>query len=142
MTSRRPRPSHVHWRRKRQRRLEEDARAPAGNHESNGQCERWIRTVEGLVRTYVSASVDNGIDVQAKHALFTWIVCHAAYTYNRFHVRDDGGGYTPYHAIYGREFGSPMLELGEFRVHANSSLTPKVCAKVGEGILDGETERY
>ncbi len=62
--------------------------APTGSHQSNGQCERWIRTMEGLVRTFVSAATGNGINVTASHAFYHWLVRHAGFAYNRFHVRE------------------------------------------------------
>jgi hypothetical protein len=113
--------------------------APTGSHESNGKCERWIRTVEGLIRTYVSAAVNNGIEVQAKHSFYAGSVRHAAFVYNSCHGREDGGGRIPYYAIYGRAFGSPMLELGEcvFGYIPTALQLPKSAPRWTKGFLMG-----
>jgi hypothetical protein len=61
--------------------------AATGSHESNGRCERWVRTLEGMTRTLVSSCVGNGINAEGRHQFFQGVVRHAAFVYNRYNIR-------------------------------------------------------
>ena len=58
---------------------------------SNGLVERANRSVEGQVRTMLSALEEKiGVSIQAEDSVIPWLVLHAGTLLNRFTVSSDG----------------------------------------------------
>eukprot|EP00972_Heterocapsa_arctica_P106786 15729789-Heterocapsa_arctica.AAC.1 len=64
---------------------------PSYSSSSHGACERFSETVSGLVRT-LKASVEKSLkyEVRASHHMFSYMVMHAVWLYNRYQVRRNG----------------------------------------------------
>ena len=76
--------------------------SPVGDSQSNGLVERANRTVEGQVRTMVSAFEEKlGGQIGADDSIFPWLILHAGTVLNRFLVGHDGK--TPHERLRGRK---------------------------------------
>jgi len=87
--------------------------SPVGSHQSNGAAERAISTIRGLARVYLEAlSNKTGLAIGAGSEWWPWALRHAAWVYNRFHVRRDLGC-TPYAKVRHKAYGQPVLGFAE-----------------------------
>ena len=86
--------------------------SPAYSSQSNGNVERYHRTLVGQVRTLKEQIQQNyNTQIPTDHPLMAWAVRHAAYLINRFLIRADG--YTSYQARWGRTHNAALCEYGE-----------------------------
>ena len=75
--------------------------SPAYSSQSNGNIERYHRTLTGQIRTLREQIQQNySTQIPTEHPITAWAVRHAAYLINRFLIRADG--YTSYQARWGR----------------------------------------
>ena len=87
--------------------------SPVGSHQSNGGAERAVQTVRGIARVYLEQVKERtGITFDPKSCWWSWALRHAAWVYNRFHVRKDTRQ-TPYSKIRMRNYAQPVLPFGE-----------------------------
>ena len=88
--------------------------SPVGSHESNGGAERAVQTLRGLARVYLdSMQSKTGCEgLPAASPWWSWALRHAAWTYNRFHVRHDTRC-TPYTKLRWRVYQQPLVTFGE-----------------------------
>ena len=64
--------------------------SPKGSHESNGAAERTVQQVRGMARVYLEhVREKTGSEFPPKSPWWAWALRHAAWVYNRFHVRAD-----------------------------------------------------
>ena len=83
-----------------------------GESQSNGRTERAVGTMEGLVRTLKSALEERiGVTLDPTDNMLKWLVEHASYVYNNFHVGRDGR--TPVERWKGRRTQRQICDLGE-----------------------------
>jgi hypothetical protein len=86
---------------------------PSGNHQSNGQVERWHQTLQGHVKALLlEAQVRINLpDLSNKWELLSWLLRHAAWLIQRFqpYLR----GETPHEIKHGQQYDSDICCLGE-----------------------------
>ena len=64
--------------------------SPKGSHESNGAAERTAQQVRGMARIHLKhVREKTGSKFPRKSPWWAWALRHAAWIYNRFHVRSD-----------------------------------------------------
>ena len=81
--------------------------SPKGSHESNGAAERTVQQVRGMARVYLEHVREKTASEFPPKSQF-----HAAWIYNRFHVRADTR-VTPYSKIRLKTYAQPVLPFGE-----------------------------
>ena len=87
--------------------------SPKGSHESNGAAERAVQQVRGMARVYLEHVRENtGSAFPPKSLWWAWALRHAAWIYNRFHVRADTR-VTPFSKIRLKTYAQPVLPFGE-----------------------------
>ena len=87
--------------------------SPVGSHQSNGRAEKAIQTLRGLSRVYLEHVKERtGITFDNTSGWWAWALRHAAWAYNRFHVRQDTR-MTPYAQIRLKNYAQPVLPFGE-----------------------------
>jgi hypothetical protein len=88
--------------------------SPVGSHASNGGAERAVQMVRGLARVYLDSlrAKAGAKTLDARSPWWTWATRHAAWTYNRFHVRPDLRC-TPYTKVKWRVYAQPIVPFGE-----------------------------
>jgi hypothetical protein len=88
--------------------------SPVGSHESNGGAERAVQTVRGLARVYLDAlqAKTGCTEMPASSPWWSWAIRHAAWAYNRFHVRQDMKC-TPYTKLRWSVYQQPLVAFGE-----------------------------
>ena len=103
--------------------------SPVGSHQSNGAAEKAVQQLRGMARVYLEHIKDKtGVLFGATSNWWAWALRHAAWAYNRFHVRSDTRA-TPYAKIRLRNYSQPVLPLGELvlarrpRAHLQKSQT-------------------
>ena len=85
--------------------------SPAYSSQSNGNIERYHRTLTGQIRTLREQIQQNySTQIPTEHPITAWAVRHAAYLINRFLIRADG--YTSYQARWGRTHNAALCEYG------------------------------
>ena len=83
-----------------------------GESASNGAAERAVRADMEQYRCLKLALEENlGQKIPSNHNVIKWVVEHACYTLNRYHV-DDHTRLTPYGKLHGREVQERICELG------------------------------
>ena len=83
-----------------------------GDSQGNGLVERANRSVEGQVRTMLSALEEKlGQKIKGDDSVFPWLILHAGTLLNRFSVGSDGK--TPHERLRGRKSKRQVLEFGE-----------------------------
>ena len=86
--------------------------SPAYSSQSNGNVERYHRTLTGQIRTLREQVQQNyNLQIPTDHPLMAWSVRRSAYLINRFLIRADG--YTSYQARWGRTHNAALFEFGE-----------------------------
>lgn len=110
--------------------------------QSNGAAEAAVGIIKGMVRTLklrleacIQTKVPDG------HAVYAWMVNHAAGSYRRFRVGPDGK--TPYERLTTRKWGAQMAEFGEYvwftpSSSSESSGTSRMNSGYYLGPLDGK----
>lgn len=84
---------------------------PARSSSSLGACERFSETISGMVRTLKAAAGRLlGIEIRANMPIFSYLVQHAVWLYNRYQVRR--GGSTPFEQVNQRSYQRPILPFG------------------------------
>ncbi len=84
--------------------------------QSNGTIERAVQEHEGITRTMKLALERRlGKRIRSTHPVTSWLIEHAAATYNRYHVGPDGR--TPYERIRGKKYKGEMTEFGQKVYH-------------------------
>jgi len=105
--------------------------SPVGDSKANGMIERGIQSVEKILRVHKLALESRiGTKLPVKHALFTWLVEHAADVLNRFAVGADGK--TAVQRLKGKSCEKYVLEFGAAAMF-------RVCGKVEGSLM---TERW
>ena len=92
---------------------------PKGDSRANGRVERAVQQVEKQTRVLKMAVEEVLGGFSVKHPAFTWLVLHAADSYNKFHVGADGR--TAYKKIRGRPYSGGMFEFGQCILYKISS---------------------
>ena len=107
--------------------------SPVGEHQSNGQVERAIQSIQGQIRTML-LSLESRYKMKLKedHPIMAWLVRHAAMLINIIKVGQDGR--TAYERRKGRKFNRPLPEIGECIMYLN----PK---SIGVDKLDPRSEQ-
>ena len=83
-----------------------------GDSQANGLAERANISVEGQVRTLISALEEKiGVKVNGTDAVPPWLILHAGTILNRFTVGKDGK--TPHETLRGRKSKRQLMESGE-----------------------------
>ncbi len=86
--------------------------SPAYSSASNGVVERGVQSVQGMVRTLRSATEEKlGVSLVPGHAIWAWLVEHAAFLLNRGEVGHDGK--TAYERCKGTRGRMPGLVFAE-----------------------------
>ena len=86
--------------------------SPAYEHASNGVVEKAVQEIEDQVRVLLlSLKHRLGRNVPTTHAVFTWLVEHAADLYIKYHVGKDGK--TAVQRLTGRTCREELVEFGE-----------------------------
>ena len=76
---------------------------------ANGHVERAVRSLKGLIRTYVCdvqirlSSPDCNFVVKEESSLLSYIILYSSWVYNHFHVQQKSG-LTPYERLTGRDY--------------------------------------
>ena len=84
------------------------------NSQAGGGAERAVQTVRKQMRAIKLATETRLREKIAQGMPFmTWVPRHAAWLYNRFHVRPDLGGLTPYEKVHMLKYQRPLVEMGE-----------------------------
>ena len=87
--------------------------SPKGSHESNGAAERTVQQVRGMARVYLEhVREKTGSEFPPKSPWWACALRHAAWVYNRFHVRADTR-VAPYAKIRLKTYAQPVLLFGE-----------------------------
>ena len=88
--------------------------SPVGSHSSNGMAERAVQTARGLARVLLDQlQVKTGAgQIAADSEWWPWALRHAAWLYNRYHVRADQRC-TPYTRLRWRTYQQPLVSFGE-----------------------------
>ena len=87
-------------------------RSPVGSSGSNGVAERAVQSVEGVMRTLVSALQERlGVRIGADERIVTFVAEYAAYLLNRKEVGKDGK--TAYERSKGKKATILAIEFGE-----------------------------
>ena len=87
--------------------------SPAYSSQSNGNVERYHRTLTGQIRTLREQVQQNyNLQIPTDHPLMAWAVRHSAYLINRFLIRADG-----YQARWGRTHNAALCEFGGTAMH-------------------------
>ena len=89
--------------------------SPVGSSGSNGAAERAVQQVRGMARVLLEAIREKtGMKepFAADSPWWSWALRHAAWTYNRFHVRADSR-MTPFAKTRLRQYANPILPFGE-----------------------------
>ena len=84
---------------------------PKGDSRANGRVERAVQQVEKQTRVLKLAVEEVLGKFSVRHPAFTWLVLHAADSYNKFQVGTDGR--TAYEKIRGRPYSGSMMEFGQ-----------------------------
>ena len=111
--------------------------APIGSHQSIGAAEHAHGVLGDQVRALVKHVMDRtGFDIHPATMLFAWLLKHAVYLLNRFHVTSTG--VTPIYAATGVEPREPLAVFGEV-VHAKipAALASKTAMRWHKGIWAG-----
>ena len=109
-----------------------------GDSQGNGLIERANRSVEGQVRTMISALEEKiGSKVSGTDSILPWLILHAGTILNRFTMGKDGK--TPHERLRGRRSKRQLIEFGE-AVHflpLDIKDHPNVDARFQDGIWLG-----
>ena len=83
-----------------------------GDNQANGLVERANRSVEGQVRTMISALEEKlNVPLSGTDVVMPWLILHSGTLLNRFTVGNDGK--TPHERLKGRKSKRQLLEFGE-----------------------------
>ena len=83
------------------------------NSQANGGAERTVQTVRKQVRALKLAVEKRlGIKITTMSEFLTWLPRHAAWLYNRYHVRSDAN-LMPYEKTHSLKYQRPLVEMGE-----------------------------
>ena len=86
--------------------------SPAYSSQSQGSIERFHRTLAGQIRTIRSQLQDNyDRTIKGQQPIMPWMVRHAAYLLNRYHVHSDGN--TSFYRRWNKERKAPLCIFGE-----------------------------
>ena len=87
--------------------------SPRGDHQANGGAERTVQTLRGIARVLLSQiKTKTGEHIGPSSQWWPWAVRHAAWSYNRFHIRKDTRC-TAYAKVRHRNYGQAVLPFGE-----------------------------
>ena len=113
-----------------------------GESQSNGRTERAVGSMEGLIRTLKSALEERiGIKLEPTDNILKWLVEHASYLYNNFHVGLDGR--TPVERWKGRRTPRQICDLGEAVMYLplKGARPGKFDDKFQDGVMLGVIQR-
>ena len=86
--------------------------SPVGEHQSNGDIERAVQTIEGQIRSMILALESRcKSKIRQDHPIFPWLIRHSAILINIAKVGDDGK--TAYERRKGKKFLRSIPEIGE-----------------------------
>ena len=119
--------------------------SPKGDHhgQSNGEAERSVQTVQGLVRTLKSSLEEKGITLEPSSAVLAWMVEYAGVLHTLF-SQELHEGLTPFQRIKGRKWQVALPCFGEavdFRRNTRSKLDSRWQSGVYLGIRLQSTEK-
>ena len=119
--------------------------SPKGDHhgQSNGEAERSVQTVQGLVRTLKSSLEEKGITLEPSSAVLAWMVEYAGTLHTLF-SQELHEGLTPFQRIKGRKWQVALPCFGEavdFRRNTRSKLDSRWQSGVYLGIRLQSTEK-
>ena len=119
--------------------------SPKGDHhgQSNGEAERSVQTVQGLVRTLKSSLEEKGITLEPSSAVLAWMVEYAGILHTLF-SQELHEGLTPFQRIKGRKWQVALPCFGEavdFRRNTRSKLDSRWQSGVYLGIRLQSTEK-
>ena len=92
---------------------------PVGDSRANGRVERAVQSVEKQVRVLKLATENSVGKFSVSHAIFPWLVLHAADVMVKFRVGADGQ--TPYERLKGREYSGIMMEFARKVLYKSSA---------------------
>ena len=86
--------------------------SPLYSSQSNGRAERAIQTVRRLAASLrVAVELRLGIRIDSSHNAWSWLVRHAAWLHNRFHVKSNGK--TCFEELYQSRYKNEVVAFGE-----------------------------
>ena len=86
--------------------------SPVKDSQSNGAIERGIQSIEGQVRTLISAlQARLGVRISPDDCVLPWLIQHAGETLSHHQVGSDGK--VPYQRLRGRKLKRHLVEFGE-----------------------------
>ena len=84
-----------------------------GSHKSNGAAERTVQQARGMARVYLEyVREKTGYEFLPRSPWWAWALRHAAWVYNRCHVRADTR-VTPHSKIRLKTYAQTVLPFGE-----------------------------
>ncbi|CAE7903140.1 unnamed protein product, partial [Symbiodinium sp. KB8] len=119
--------------------------SPKGDHhgQSNGEAERSVQTVQGLVRTLKSSLEEKGINLDPSSSVLAWMVEYAGTLHTLF-SQELHEGLTPFQRIKGRKWQVALPCFGEavdFRRNTRSKLDSRWQSGENLGIRLQSTEK-
>ena len=79
---------------------------------SNGRAERAIQTVRRLAASLrIAVELRLGVRIDSSHNAWSWLVRHAAWLHNRFHVKSNGK--TCFEELYQSRYKNEVVAFGE-----------------------------
>ncbi|CAE7251708.1 unnamed protein product [Symbiodinium sp. CCMP2592] len=119
--------------------------SPKGDHhgQSNGEAERSVQTVQGLVRTLKASLTEKGITLEPTSAVFAWMIEYAGVLHTLF-SQELHEGLTPFQRIKGRKWQVALPCFGEavdYRRNTRSKLDSRWQSGVYLGLRLQSTEK-
>ncbi|CAE7420072.1 RE2, partial [Symbiodinium sp. CCMP2592] len=119
--------------------------SPKGDHhgQSNGEAERSVQTVQGLVRTLKASLTEKGITLEPTSSVFAWMIEYAGVLHTLF-SQELHEGLTPFQRIKGRKWQVALPCFGEavdFRRNTRSKLDSRWQSGVYLGLRLQSTEK-
>jgi hypothetical protein len=97
--------------------------SPVGDSQSNGAAEQAVGEVKKMIATLKHAlSTNIKTDVEARHAVMTWLVEYAGVLITRHKVRPDGR--TSFEAVRGKKASLPICGFGEKVLYLPAKTVP------------------
>ncbi|CAE7627361.1 unnamed protein product [Symbiodinium sp. CCMP2592] len=119
--------------------------SPKGDHhgQSNGEAERSVQTVQGLVRTLKASLTEKGITLEPTSSVFAWMIEYAGVLHTLF-SQELHEGLTPFQRIKGRKWQVALPCFGEavdYRRNTRSKLDSRWQSGVYLGLRLQSTEK-